>query len=67
MIKKFSTALFLSSLIYCQQSLAQGVFQTYQMDVSNPAAVVAAIDKFTSSLTSISLFRVFSLTFMKTN
>ena len=51
MIKKFLTALFLSSLIYCQQSLAQGVFQTYQMNVSNPAAVVAAIDKFTASPT----------------
>ncbi|MDA9901851.1 hypothetical protein N9D99_04995 [Gammaproteobacteria bacterium] len=52
MIKKISTVLFLSSLIYCQQSLAQGgVFQTYQMNVSDPAAFVAAMDKYTASPT----------------
>ena len=51
MIKKFSTLLFLSSLIYCQQSFAQFVFQSYQLTVSNPPAVVAAMDKFTASRT----------------
>lgn len=51
MIKKFSSLLFLSSLIYCQQSFAQAVFQSYQLTVSNPPAVVAAMDKFTASRT----------------
>jgi len=51
MIKKLSSIIFLSILIYSQQSLAQVVFQLYELTVSNPAGVVGAMNKLQASPT----------------
>ena len=51
MIKNLVSSALLTFAILSQQSFGQGIFQTYDMVVSSPAGVVAAMNKLQSSST----------------